>query len=386
MSGVAVACLAGLCSSAATARTDAEVAIRPDLVQAGLSQKGRSLIASIWTRKTVPLKDLDRRSQHAGGYLCVGLTLAGGAGERRLCLGGPDPYRRVGLVTLDGQGKTTSVRELAARVERSDPKHLVLVVVPGRAGLAPDRYRWRVLERRGGCGQNALECESRLPPGSSDYLFRLRPVRPVGCTGGSAGLVRHGPQDRPAIALSFDDGPSEYTPGFLDVLREKRVPATFFEVGQEMAGREGTMRRILREGDEIGNHTMHHTEFPGRAEIAPDSALVERYTRFRPCLFRPPGGAVDSAVVAAAAGLGMKTITWDVDPRDWTTPGSAAVYSRVVEATRAGSIVLMHDGGGPRGGTLAALPAIIDTLRARGYRFETVSDLLGHRLIYRPYG
>ena len=76
----------------------------------------------------------------------------------------------------------------------------------------------------------------------------------------------------------------------------------------------------------------------------------------------------------------MQTITWDVDPRDWTTPGSAAVYSRVVGAARPGSIILMHDGGGPRGGTLAALPSIIDTLRARGYGFATVSSLLGQRL------
>ena len=170
------------------------------------------------------------------------------------------------------------------------------------------------------------------------------------------------------------------------MLREKHVNATFFEIGQEMAGREATMRRILREDNEIGNHTMHHTEYPGYGEIAPDSALIERYTHFRPCLFRPPGGGSNSSVIATAASIGMQTITWDVDPRDWTTPGAAAVYSRVVGAARPGSIILMHDGGGPRGGTLEALPRIIDTLRARGYRFATVSALLGHHLIYQPYG
>jgi peptidoglycan/xylan/chitin deacetylase (PgdA/CDA1 family) len=90
--------------------------------------------------------------------------------------------------------------------------------------------------------------------------------------------------------------------------------------------------------------------------------------------------------VAAAGEAGLKTIIWDVDPVDWSTPGSGAVYSRVVGAVQPGSIVIMHDGGGNRGGTLAALPAIIDTLRARGYRFATVTQLLGHRFIYRPYG
>ena len=91
-------------------------------------------------------------------------------------------------------------------------------------------------------------------------------------------------------------------------------------------------------------------------------------------------------MVAAAGAAGLKTILWDVDPSDWTNPGSGAVYSRVVDATQPGSIILMHDGGGDRSGTLAALPQIIDTLRARGYRFATVSGLLGHRFIYRPYG
>ncbi len=91
-------------------------------------------------------------------------------------------------------------------------------------------------------------------------------------------------------------------------------------------------------------------------------------------------------MIANAGALGMRTITWDVDPSDWTSPGSGAVYSRVVDATRAGSIILMHDGGGNRSGTLAALPSIIDTLRARGYGFATVSELLGQRLLYRPYG
>jgi peptidoglycan/xylan/chitin deacetylase (PgdA/CDA1 family) len=153
-----------------------------------------------------------------------------------------------------------------------------------------------------------------------------------------------------------------------------------------MPGRADTMRRILREGDEIGNHTMHHAFYPGFSEIAGASRLIEAYTHFKPCLFRPPGGGVDSAVISTAAELGMRTITWDVDPTDWSNPGSAAVYSRVVGAAQPGSIILMHDGGGPRGGTLAALPSIIDTLRSRGYRFATVSDLLGDRILYRPYG
>ena len=182
-------------------------------------------------------------------------------------------------------------------------------------------------------------------------------MRAVGCTGGSAGLVTNGPRDRKVVALTFDDGPSEYTPGFLDVLREKHVHGTFFEIGQEMAGREATMRQILREGNEIGNHTMHHAEYPGYGEIAAGHALIERLHPL-PALPLPPAGRRRRLLRdrRPPASLGMRTITWDVDPRDWSNPGSAAVYSRVVGAARPGSIILMHDGGGDRGGTLAALP------------------------------
>jgi peptidoglycan-N-acetylglucosamine deacetylase len=188
------------------------------------------------------------------------------------------------------------------------------------------------------------------------------------------------------VALTFDDGPSEYTPDFLEVLREKGVPATFFEIGQEMPGREDVMRQILAEGDELGDHTMNHVEFPGYDQIAGAAARIRAYTHFQPCLFRPPGGGVNSGVVASAGSLGMKTITWDVDPQDWSLPGTGAIYSNVVSHARSGSIILMHDGGGPRSETLAALPQIIDTLRARGFGFATVSGLLGDRILYRPYG
>jgi peptidoglycan/xylan/chitin deacetylase (PgdA/CDA1 family) len=314
-------------------------------------------------------------------YLCLGMSRGGG--ERRLCLGGPRAHRRVGLEVVNAAGKPLSKSSVPAKVKRPSPRKLVIAIVPGDAGLSPERYRWRVLASRG-CGRRN-RCAQSLPD-KGHLAFRLRPVRAVGCTGGSAGLVTNGPRDRKVVALTFDDGPSEYTSGFLQVLREKRVDGTFFEIGQEMPGREETMRQVLAEGNEIGDHTMNHVEYPGYSEIAGAAARIEEYTHFRPCLFRPPGGGVDSSVIATAGSLGMRTINWDVDPSDWTNPGSGAVYSRIVGAAQPGSIILMHDGGGDRSGTLAALPGIIDTLRARGYRFETVTELLGYRLLYRPYG
>ena len=376
---------AAVLAFAALAAPAGSRATPPQLLDTSLAQAGRRLIFTVRTSGPVALKRLERRPGAAGSrFLCLELRRQGRAGGRRLCLGGePNAHRRAGLELLNARGETTDGATIAVRLKRPDPDELVLALLPAYAGLRPHRYRWRVVVAAG-CG-SGRRCEESLPA-RGVRLFRLRPVRAVGCTGGDAGLVTNGPRDRKVVALTFDDGPSDYTPAFLDVLRREHTRGTFFEIGQEIGGREATLRRILREGDEIGNHTTHHTEFPGYANIAPTTSLIEAATHFHPCLFRPPGGAVDASVIAAAAADGMRSITWDVDPADWSNPGSAAVYSRVVGAVRPGSIVLMHDGGGDRSGTLAALPRIIDALRARGYRFATVTELLGERMLYRPYG
>jgi len=369
-----ILCIVALTAAAVTPCA-AQAAAPSSLVRARLSQAGRRLAFSLRTSQPLALAGLDPRPSRGNSrYLCLELRQAGRGGSRRLCLGGSS-RKRAGLEVLNAAGEVKRAKQVPAKLKRPDPRKLVLAVVPAAAGLSPRHYRWRVLAG-----------PAKALPGRGAYRFRLRPVRAVGCTGGSAGLTTNGPRDRKVVALTFDDGPSEYTPAFLDVLREKHVPGTFFEVGIEMPGREATMRRILSEGDEIGDHTMTHAEYPGYGEIAGAASRIAAYTHFRPCLFRPPGGAVNSSVIATAGGLGLRTITWDVDPRDWSTPGSGAIYSTIVGTTQPGSIVLMHDGGGPRGETLAALPRVIDTLRARGYGFATVTQLLGGRTIYRPFG
>jgi peptidoglycan/xylan/chitin deacetylase (PgdA/CDA1 family) len=377
-----------ICLLAALAPLGAALAADPapragggGLERATLSQAGRNLVFAVRTGAPVALRRLDRSPDLGSGrahYLCLTMRKVGRRGLRRICLGGPRSQRRAGLQLLNARGGVKRSSTIAVRLKRPRARKLVASLLPRAAGLEPHRYRWRAIENRRGC----RGCSSSLPPGGS-RLFRLRPVRAVGCTGGNARLVTNGPRNRKAVALTFDDGPSGYTDDYLDVLRRGKARATFFVLGQEIAGRRQPMRRILREGSEIGNHTAHHDYSPSYWDLASSSALIRSATGFRPCLFRPPGGALSSGVIAAAGSLGMTTIYWDVDPTDWSNPGSGAVYSRVVGAVRPGSIVVMHDG---RGGTLAALPAIISTLRARGYRLVTVSELLGNRLIYRPYG
>jgi peptidoglycan/xylan/chitin deacetylase (PgdA/CDA1 family) len=379
---IAAVTAAGLGAQSAVAVSQAPAA---DLVEADLSQAGRVLLATVETRDPVPLSRLARQPairRPGARFLCLAVHGFGRRGERWFCLGGArDARRRVGMLLVNAKGRVVGRKTLRARVRRPGDRTLVLSLRPDRAGLDPHRYRWRVLENRSGC----RGCRESVPARGT-RVYRLRPVRPIGCTAGGGGVVYNGPGGRRLVALTFDDGPSSYTPGFLSVLRNKHAHGTFFAIGQEIAGREGTLRRALRLGNEIGIHTMHHDYSPSYWDLAATSALVRAVTHFEPCLFRPPGGALSSDVIQAAGALGMRTVLWNVDPSDWETQGSSVIYSRVVGAVQPGSIVIMHDGGGPRGGTLAALPSIIDTLRARGYRLVTVSALLGDRMIYRPYG
>lgn len=382
-----ILCMAALCLIGVGL---ASVSPAHSLRRAHLSQAGRMLILTLRTAKPIPLRRLDRlpapRDRRAR-YLCLGLSRVGGRGEKRLCVGGKrHGGRRVGLVIVNAAGRAVRMRDIPARIHRPSPRRLALALLPSRVGLTPHRYRWRVLTRREPCpAASGPRCGEDLPA-RGFRVFRLRPVRAVGCTRGANGLVRHGFRDRSVVALTFDDGPSPYTDDFLRVLRDKHVHSTFFVVGQEVPGREATLRRTLREGNEVANHTTHHGMLPSKSDLEQTSSMIEAATHFEPCLFRPPGGAVNESVVDAAGALGMRTVTWDVDPGDWSNPSPGTIHSRVMDAVRPGSIVVMHDGGGNRSATLSALPGIIDTLRRRGYRFATVTRLLGNRLVYRPYG
>jgi peptidoglycan-N-acetylglucosamine deacetylase len=216
------------------------------------------------------------------------------------------------------------------------------------------------------------------PPGAAAAARRT----PTGCRRGGPPFRTNGPRNRKVVALTFDDGPSPYTVQVIRILVRERAKGTFFVLGNQIPGYERQLQRELAYGFEIGDHSFSHPQFPSSAQLSRTRDRIKRATGFTPCLFRPPYGAVDRALIGRARALGMMTINWDVDPRDWSTPGTSAIYSRVVSATRPGSIILMHEGGGPRGQTVAALPSIIRTLRARGYKFATVSELLGHKFVY----
>jgi peptidoglycan-N-acetylglucosamine deacetylase len=205
---------------------------------------------------------------------------------------------------------------------------------------------------------------------------------PLGCTHGGARFATHGPRGRKRIAIGFDDGPSDYTSQVLRVLRRFDAHATFFEIGQETAGRAAVMKKILAQGNEIGNHSLHHEFDPSSESLDETNRLIRQATGFTPCDFRPPDGQVNSGLIDRAHALGLVTVNWDVDPRDWATPGTAAIASNVIHNAHNGSIVVMHDGGGDRSQTVGALPAILSHFEHRGYQFVPVEELLGHQFIY----
>jgi peptidoglycan/xylan/chitin deacetylase (PgdA/CDA1 family) len=216
-----------------------------------------------------------------------------------------------------------------------------------------------------------------------------RRYRPIGCrVSGPQLAYAHGP-DRREVALSFDDGPATLTPQFARMLRRNGAVGTFFMIGEQVnPGYRATLREELRDGDALGDHTWTHADLLQSDEVFRQlkgtREVIRRETGYTPCVFRPPYGDYDASVIATARSLGLATILWDVDPSDYTLPGVASIEQRVLAQARPGSIVISHDGGGPRQETLEAYPYIIAKLRQRGYRFVTVPQLLGFKTIYRP--
>ncbi|MGZ8706567.1 MAG: polysaccharide deacetylase family protein [Gaiellaceae bacterium] len=194
---------------------------------------------------------------------------------------------------------------------------------------------------------------------------------------------RHGSRKLKEVALTFDDGPGPHTADILELLEAVAAEATFFVVGDHAQGKEGLLRRIVVAGHELGNHSMTHAELMGRPvaayrEIRKTNSLLRHLTGCTPRAFRAPFGAVSRGVVAAARLAGLTTVAWDVDSADWSSPGEDAIAEKVLGGVRGGSIVLLHDGRGPREQTLAALPRIIEGLTEQGYRLVTTSRLLRH--------
>jgi peptidoglycan/xylan/chitin deacetylase (PgdA/CDA1 family) len=193
----------------------------------------------------------------------------------------------------------------------------------------------------------------------------------------------NGRRDFPEVALTFDDGPNPpYTSQILAILQNYHIHATFFTVGWQIETYPALVQQEANEGNLVENHSWSHANFTTLTvgsmnwQLTTTNDAVHKNTYIWPILFRPPYGAYNQTVLETARNFNLTTVTWDVDPADWMRPGMDVIISRVLSGTKNGSIILMHDGGGNRSQTVAALPTIIEQLQQRGFCLVTVQKLL----------
>ena len=204
-------------------------------------------------------------------------------------------------------------------------------------------------------------------------------------------VTRYGQPKHREIALTFDDGPDpQYTPQVLDILAKEKINATFFVIGENAERNPGVVRRIVDSGNEIGNHTFTHPNIAEvdaqrtDLEINATQRLIGELTGRYTLLFRPPYLAdaepstySELVPVIRAQRMGYIMVGEKIDPNDWAHPPADVIVKRVMQQLPLGHVILLHDAGGDRTATVKALPEIIQRLKAKGYTFVTVSQILG---------
>lgn len=184
------------------------------------------------------------------------------------------------------------------------------------------------------------------------------------------------------VALTFDDGPVLQTHRVMETLESYGARGTFFLVGRRLEGHQALIRRLVRAGHEIGNHSYGHFAFPSHEDLTACAALLEQAAGRKPGLYRPPFGAIDRPGAEAAIEDGMRVILWNVDSEDgvppWQGISAGRITDNVLKQVAPGAIILLHDGL-PWSRAVDALPKLIEGLQQNGYRLVTVSELLLYR-------
>ena len=181
------------------------------------------------------------------------------------------------------------------------------------------------------------------------------------------------------VALTFDDGPSQYTQPILDILVRMNVKATFFELSPQSLKRTEVVKALVAAGMHIGAHSRHHPRLPELTPQFKDDEIFGSIDDLNGLLgagtvkcFRPPYGRYDQQVLDDVAKRDAATALWSVDTRDWQKPPYQAIAQRAVGGAKDRAVILMHDGGGDRTHTIEALPWIITLLQAQGYKFVPI--------------
>lgn len=190
-------------------------------------------------------------------------------------------------------------------------------------------------------------------------------------------LVKQGREEKPKVALTFDDGPSKrYTPALLDGLKERGVHASFFLMGKNIEGNEEIVRRMEEEGHLVGNHTYNHVQLDkvtrqeAKEEVEKTSNEIFEITGVYPSYVRPPFGAWPKDLEFC---ITMVPVFWNIDTLDWQTKNADSVVRIVEKNVQDGSIILMHDGYET---SVEAALRIVDLLTKEGYEFVTVDELV----------
>lgn len=187
---------------------------------------------------------------------------------------------------------------------------------------------------------------------------------------------------QPMLAISFDDGPSEYTQQVLDILAENDCRATFFMVGVNMDLHPDLVKAVYDSGNEVGLHTWKHndlTQMEAGAivrNLERCQAILREQTGTEARWLRPPYGKVGSTAYAACRELGMYIATWSIDSRDWETQNAEKIYKEVMGQLQTGAIILFHD---THPSTVEALKTILPEIKAQGYQVLTVDELMSFR-------
>ncbi len=192
-------------------------------------------------------------------------------------------------------------------------------------------------------------------------------------------MVPAAPEAAPVVALTFDDGPDpRWTVPIIENLKREGIKATFCVVGRQARKFPELIALIVAEGHLLCDHSETHPsglKSQSRSEIDLEVGSPAFYLRslsgVAPGFFRAPGGSINDTVISAATSRNMRMLAWSVDPRDFRGPSPAEIQKRVMDEVKPGSVILLHDGGGIRSSTVAALPGLITQLRAAGYGFRT---------------
>ena len=229
-----------------------------------------------------------------------------------------------------------------------------------------------------------LQADGVVGPATWEALFDPEPIDPrffepePAAPAGVAPSSDEGGGDggSPVVYLTFDDGPHKtYTPQVLDLLARFDAKATFFVTGQNVDTYPELAQRVANEGHSVQSHTWNHADLRKvdrsgfNSQVRDTNAVIERTVGSRPACLRPPYGARNDRVTGWLEEEGMIMVLWDIDPQDWRKPGTNTIVREIVDHVEDGSVVLMHDAGGDRSQTVAALSVILEGLSERGFTF-----------------